>query len=198
MASNQNWNESKLEFYLLHDSWSAYSAWRILSGFDFQRDLRPLDGGFDYFCDKFEHDKIEMEASLDKLKKLWINSKKDDEIHSPTYFIEWALSKRFRPEWLNWAIEKNLYIPTQEIVSEQISTGYVTPWLLIQRAAIKKFFDPRHDRDFKSKEVVDWIILQATHEGILNPKNISEAIFTIIKPEDHDPRIDRKKVTDAK
>lgn len=32
------------------------------------------------------------------------------------YIIEWALSKRSRPDWLDWAIERGLYIPKQKIV----------------------------------------------------------------------------------
>ena len=39
----------------------------------------------------------------------------DNDRLAPDFFIDWALSKRFRPDWLDWAIERKLYIPSEPI-----------------------------------------------------------------------------------
>lgn len=66
--------------------------------------------------------------------------------------------------------------------------GYSTPHLVILNAAIAEFFERRRDRDAKREEVVDWIKSKMTASGMADSDNIAQAIFTIIKPVDHDPR----------
>lgn len=68
------------------------------------------------------------------------------------------------------------------------NSTYSTSWLFIQWAATAKFFEQRGAVDAKKDEVVDWIISEAKKAGLPYSKNIAEAIFTIIKPHDHDPR----------
>jgi hypothetical protein len=65
---------------------------------------------------------------------------------------------------------------------------YSTKWLKIQQAAIAKFFNPRLDLAAKKHEVSTWINGESINAGLGVSKNISEAIFTIIKPDDHLPR----------
>ncbi len=67
---------------------------------------------------------------------------------------------------------------------------YSTPWLTIQNAAISKFFNPRPSQDAKSDEVLAWINEEAKI-GIGPSDNVAKAIFTIIKPLDHNPKIKR-------
>ena len=68
------------------------------------------------------------------------------------------------------------------------NSSYSTSWLVIQWAAVEKFFKERGSVDAKKEEVVEWIIEEAGNAGLSGSKNIAEAIFTIIKPSDHDPR----------
>ncbi len=67
-------------------------------------------------------------------------------------------------------------------------TGYSTPHLVILNAAIAEFFEPRGERDAKREEVVNWIKSKMTASGMADSENIAQAIFTIIKPVDHDPK----------
>lgn len=48
-----------------------------------------------------------------QLLQYW-NSGKHPDRTPPSYFVEWALSKNFRPAWLDRAIEFGLYVPKQE------------------------------------------------------------------------------------
>jgi len=56
---------------------------------------------------------IEMRLQKDRLRNFWLASDNDKERYAPSFIIEWALSKHFRPDWLDWAIERGLYIPKQ-------------------------------------------------------------------------------------
>lgn len=66
--------------------------------------------------------------------------------------------------------------------------SYTTPHLEILQEAISQFFTPRRDPDPKKLEVVEWIKSRLLERGMDPSDNISEAIFTIIKPPDHNPR----------
>ncbi|MDP1645228.1 MAG: hypothetical protein Q8L71_06955 [Thiobacillus sp.] len=93
------------------------------------------------------------------------------------------------------------FYPTQELtidlsrIAEGTSTrrsegkpGYSTPHLVVLKDAIAEFFEPRRDKDAKKEEVVEWIKSKMTASGMADSENIAQAIFTIIKPLDHDPR----------
>ena len=119
------------------------------------------------------------------------NSGNHPDVAPLNYYIEWALSKNFRPSWLDRAIEFGLYTPKQEAAQPALivaAPGYSTSWLTIQQAAINQFYNPRRDTDAKRHEVVEWIKTEAGKAGLLNSNNIATAIFTIIKRENHDPR----------
>lgn len=66
--------------------------------------------------------------------------------------------------------------------------GYSTPLLAILNAAIAQFFEPRRNPDAKKPEVVEWVKNEMTAAGMDDSNRIAEAIFTIIKPENHAPR----------
>lgn len=63
-----------------------------------------------------------------------------------------------------------------------------TPHLAILKDAIAEYFDPRPDIDVSSDVVVPWILERMKSSGMTESKNIADAIFTIVKPLDHDPR----------
>lgn len=71
--------------------------------------------------------------------------------------------------------------------SETAST-YSTAWLAIQQATIAQFFNPRRNPDAKKEEVIEWINTQAVSAGLGESNNIASTIFTIIKPDNHDPK----------
>ena len=61
---------------------------------------------------------------------------------------------------------------------------YTTPLLDLLHRAIAKFFGPDRVLDAKTEEVVSW--LREHGEGV--SANVAEAMFTIIKPNDHNPK----------
>lgn len=65
---------------------------------------------------------------------------------------------------------------------------YTTEWLLIQQEAIKMFFNPRRNPDAKREEIVEWIKEAAKSRNLEASENIATAIFTVIKPGNHNPR----------
>ncbi|MEQ1600388.1 MAG: hypothetical protein ABL885_01315 [Methylophilaceae bacterium] len=221
MAIEQDWNMTQLQDYLLYGYWSPVEAWLRLSGLDAwsfpdfdgwnlsslhymwleDGDYRPLDPlmKFEFAAnpelglDRYEGVVSLMRCGVSRLQEFWRCDMLDGEAHPPAFFIEWALSKRFRPAWLDWAIEHNLYTPRQEIITENKTQAdnaatYSTSWLEIQQAAISEFFNPRRNPDAKRDEVIAWINLRAAEAGLAVSGNIAASIFTIIKPENHDPK----------
>ncbi|WP_372796880.1 hypothetical protein [Litorivivens sp.] len=71
---------------------------------------------------------------------------------------------------------------------------YSTPILELMQAVVEKFFHPRPSVDPKKDAVVSWIIERMKNDELDPSINLAEAIFTIIKPPDHNPR--RRKVLD--
>lgn len=65
---------------------------------------------------------------------------------------------------------------------------YTTDYINIMHAAINEFFEPRRSVDAKKDEVVAWIKAQMTASGLPDSENVASAMFTIIKPSNHDPR----------
>jgi len=72
--------------------------------------------------------------------------------------------------------------PTQTIPS------YTTQYLQVMYEAIAKFFEPRREVDAKREEVETWIATRLEAAGTEGSKRIASAMFTIIKPSDHNPR----------
>lgn len=127
----QDWDGSPLRAYLLRDYWTPDGGLCLLAGFDYaaciesapfqpqwMHTLSPatLQGHYGQEADEVDDLLGRMNSDLDELRNIWAGSKRDSEAegYSPTFFIEWASSKGFRPDWLGWAIEKKLCIPKQE------------------------------------------------------------------------------------
>ena len=155
----------------------------------------PLDCGVRSNLDINAYEEVisNMRRDVQRLRAFYINSSQTRESYTPSSYIDWALTKNFRPPWLDWAIEHKLYEPKQE--ANQNKTGTITPtttystkWLEIQQAAILEFFSPRREVDAKKEEVILWIETKAKEFKIRDPNRIATSIFTIIKPEDHSPR----------
>ena len=157
-------------------------------------DIYPEDA-YDGFLEDAMDSFIPFVLRYSNLLQYW-NSGKHPDCTPPLYFIEWALSKDFRPEWLDHAIELGLYKPKQKTIANKIAPTdnaerYSTKWLEIQQATIAHFFNPRRNPDAKKEEVIEWINTQAANAGLGKSNNIASTIFTIIKPENHDPKNER-------
>ena len=144
MHQIQNWDKSNLQEYLLYDNWEAEPALGLLAGFDYLGlKKRGIDACYQLLDQSFENDfHDEPEANATRLINFWERSNNKWVEYPPIFFIEWALSKKFRPPWLDWAIEHGLYVPKQESTQEKIETAniytiYSTRWLEVQQAAIE-------------------------------------------------------------
>ena len=203
MEFRQNWANTKLSEYFLYDHWLDTHALAALAGFDtfpLARssnifDLAILDevGLRSLPPEQIKTELARLRKNFLYLNQIWLSRfpRVNTNSFPPDFYIEWALSKRFRPEWLDWAIDRSLYTPKQEIAQPvQIASApaYSTAWLTIQLAAINQFFNPRRNPDAKKEEVTDWIKEQAVAAGLPDSQNVASTIFTIIKPENHDPK----------
>lgn len=126
----QDWYESRLATYLLFDVWSPDDGLCILAGFDFSAHQHGTPYQLDWTQalspNTFQHANQEdehqatalidsMQEELMSLMMIWANTRRDteDEGYSPAFFIEWALSRKFTPDWLAWAIGTGRYVPKQ-------------------------------------------------------------------------------------
>lgn len=137
-TNSKDWERSGLEDYLLYDKWRILPAFYVLAGYHYGaeqsyggdinikyalNDRIPfvIQKGFDDF-DSFATDEYteaakeasSMEKIFDRLHRFWMNNQIGNESLPPKVLTEWALSKRIRPAWLDWAIERGLYIPKNE------------------------------------------------------------------------------------
>ena len=112
MRLKQDWNNSNLAIYLLYGKWSAYQGWCFLAGADDNNGIVPLDSDLLDFTTTDDRKEWMgyLELKIDRLRDFWLSDDLSDEKKPPSFFIEWAISKRHRPEWLDWAIEQGLYI----------------------------------------------------------------------------------------
>ena len=215
MEIKLEWDKTKLEQYLLYDFWQPSQAMVFLSGHTYAHECILVDfrnhktpepnvnslNARDSFmaCEiearRFKDDLLlKTEEAFQLLQSAWDSGYFPYSRYPPEFFIDWALSKRFRPDWLDWAIDKKLYTPKElrnlpaTILNTPAAPDYSTSWLIIQQATIAQFFSPRRNPDAKKEEVVDWIRTQALEAGLPYSKNIATTIFTIIKPKNNDPK----------
>lgn len=133
MGLQQDWDQSSLEDFLLYDNWSPHVGLCTLSGFDYRAcnghlpselnetyALSPgsLIGHYDQDAEEATEVLKNMNQDIKRLHNIWANCLRDSEAedYPPAFFIEWALSKHFRPDWLDWAIERKLYIPSEPTI----------------------------------------------------------------------------------
>lgn len=206
----------RLQHLLKLDSWHFQSALWILMGLDERtiqfvqvRDegdypsdtdevlsIRALDGRKFESHQSFEIDDLDDLCALhETLIEIWLSGSHLPD-NPPDYYLLWASSKGFSIPWHKWAYENGLTlvpVPGDEqgkavAKSDGTATVYMTPLLEIANAAIANFFSPRRVPDAKKPEVVEWIKTKMKDAEMVGSDNIATAIFTIIKPVDHDPR----------
>ena len=134
MAIQRNWDNSHFTDYLLYGLWPPVKAWALLAGFDWHEDVdnKPefipfsnedeeiYKDGLRLYKEE-ERDYYKKKENLRRLQNFWHSDAFDEENLTPKYYIDWALSKRFRPDWLDWAVEKELYIPNLNADNQQSS-----------------------------------------------------------------------------
>ena len=84
----------------------------------------------------------------------------------------------------------------EQINQNELDTNhilYTTDLLKLQNLAINQFFSPLKIQDAKREEVCDWIKNKGNELNLIVSTNMGDAIFTIIKPSDHNPKIKRVK-----
>jgi hypothetical protein len=109
-------------------------------------------------------------------------------------FANWLLqidekeaAKKVNPH-VEEACSKSSIFDELRAVDEQ-SGIETTPWMEVQLRAKNELYAPDRKVDPKKELAVERIKQIATELGISNPShNIASAIFTIIKPDDHDPK----------
>lgn len=192
-----NWDLSGLEDLLLYDFWTPYQGWCILAGLDFRmldkdEKLKAL-----FIKSNDITDFLFSIDDVDRLRDFWLNADIGESVQTPSFIIDWALSKRFKPRWLEWAIQKNLYQPTEIKISPvAITPSYETDLLKLLNLAVLEFFYPRRVIDAKKEEVTQWLKDKGANLNIVVSDNVADSIFTIIKPKNHNPKIKRVQSAD--
>lgn len=105
------WKNSKLGEYLLYGTWEAPNGLRILAGYQYhEADYRAELSILELYNIEWS-----AELRLKHLNESWIRDLRDqNEVAAPKIFIDWALSKKIRPTWLDWAIQQGLYKENNE------------------------------------------------------------------------------------
>lgn len=113
------------------------------------------------------------------------------------YWIDLAISKKIQIPWLDFAIEMGFFEApkTKTLLANStkkvISSNYTTDLMSILNQAADEFFNPRKIQDAKQEEVSEWIKNKGKELRIDISTNVADAMFTIIKPHDHNPKIKR-------
>ena len=68
---------------------------------------------------------------------------------------------------------------------------YTTDYMDIMHQAVAAFFEPRHRHDPTKESVTAWIAERMADAGLEVSNKLCGAMFTIIKPSDHNPKKDR-------
>lgn len=198
-----------LRYWLRFDSWSVDDALKIFCCIDPESNeyeechLLGISRGqcydpLDYFDDaqipekvlkqRYEFNGYETWGAYERLWDIWRSGWRIDlhpnEFNHPSYYIKWAQGKNIHIPWLKLAYENGFIAGTDG----RKQVDYDTPLLSILNSAIIEFFEPRRERDPKKEEVVERIKMMMIAAGLPESTNTAEAIFTIIKPVDHDPK----------
>lgn len=105
MEVEPDWGGTKLEHYLQLDFWEPKLACGVLSFHLFPEEsctvteaMARMNRG---------------QKEVNRLLQLWSSGGDSAHLekHPPVFFIEWVLSQNIKPDWLDWAIERGLYIP---------------------------------------------------------------------------------------
>jgi hypothetical protein len=183
---------------LKHDNWIASDAMQFLAGVKlFTRitgshniEIVTLDNER-YFSTKDPDIIRRLEKEVQRLLSIW-ESGQHENYNPPSYYIEWALSKKIKIAWLDYAEKQGLYkSPESKNLASISPLAYETDLLKLLNLAVLEFFNPRRACDAKKEEVTQWLKDKGTTLNIVVSDNVADSIFTIIKPKNHNPKIKR-------
>lgn len=209
---NAEGKEGRLWFWLRLDYWYFHDACLLIADIDPHSLVVDENNKFvtaanlkgviyDYLSDDhgfaIESEIIlsEYQDTYNNLQK-WLNPNSPSN-YPPNYWIDLAISKKIQIPWLDFAIEMGFCeTPKTKALStnsgkKNMPSNYTTDLMSILNQAVDEFFNPRKVQDAKQEEVIEWIIDKGKELEIVISKNIAEAIFTIVKPHDHNPKIKR-------
>lgn len=194
--------------WLAYDRWTKEEAARLLSGLLPSNDPGALFFDQTYYLQSEKNFRVRWLLliflrnfqCLDHVIEL-LDRSPFRKSESPKVWAEYAGEKELLPPRDCWADIDNspllslLAAKDTSVSKRETESGcpeskvpYSTAWMAIQKGAIAQFFNPRRNIDPKSEEVVEWIIKEAAKAGLKESRKIAGAIFTMIKPYDHQPR----------
>ncbi|MEQ1813398.1 MAG: hypothetical protein ABL860_02965 [Candidatus Nitrotoga sp.] len=170
-----NYDNGRLKEYLGYKFWQPESGLRVIVGLDYfyksafeDMPLGSLPDGAKRTADgtRLLWETHQMLNTLGELARAWhgefVSYDKEKEKQTPKFFIEWALEKDFRPEWLDWAIEQGLYKPADvpaakvEAGADATSDNAVKPVRgITKNAVIGAFTELRFNNDQWAKYLGD-------------------------------------------
>jgi len=182
-----------------HDNWNVEDALNYLAGVKKMSFKNNMQGSLEIWTLSKENYSDDVDGDITKgfqneigrLWEIWTSGDHQNP-NPPSYYIEWALSKNIKIHWLEYAIEKGLYKSSENKSSAStIEPSYETELLKLLNLAVSQFFNPRKPLDAKQEEVTQWLKNKGQELDVYVSDNVAEAIFTIIKPKDHNPKIKR-------
>jgi hypothetical protein len=183
---------------LKHDNWVASDAMNFLAGIKLFRvtagspiiEVVTLNNE-SYFSSEDPDITRRLEEASQRLWSIW-KSGRHENFNPPSYYIEWALSKKIKIDWLDYAEKQGLYKSPEPKNSANLSLiAYETDLLKLLNLAVLEFFNPRRASDAKKDEVTQWLKDKGANLNIVVSDNVADSIFTIIKPKNHNPKIKR-------
>lgn len=181
-----------------HDNWVADDAMNFLAGVKSFRKVIASPfievitlNGENYFSSEDPDITKRFETEVERLWSIW-KSGQHENYNPPKYYIEWALSKNIKINWLDYAKKQGLYNSSETKSSPSSSPpAYETDLLKLLNLAVLEFFSPRRVSDAKKEEVTQWLKDKGDELSIVVSDNVADSIFTIIKPKNHNPKIKR-------
>lgn len=169
-----DWNKTELSTYFRYGYWKPEGALNALVGLRYANSnilLKPWDGYFEppntaaeMRADLTEQAKDNATYIMNIFNASFDNDADRDGERAPSFFIEFAIANDFRPEWLDWAIERELYqlesAPAAK--GEAVTSPSGDDWIVQARAIAEKIALERWDRG----------------EREITARNICEAVAT--------------------
>ena len=168
---------------------------RRLQGWVYLR-LPTVAGNCDYqfsYCAKDPHDKYD-DFLFDTWFRLLNGHDEIDQAYLDREFIEknavFMMNLIDNVEIFKFGLTE----PTNEVLvanKPACQNSYSTDLLNLLNLAISQFYNPRQKKDAKKDEIKEWIKIKGKELNIYVSDNVADSIFTIIKPNDHNPKVKR-------
>ncbi|GEM_PF-4345688 len=128
-----DWGNGRLEEYLGYKAWVPESGLRVIVGLDYycKSDFEGKQANECPLAIDIWLETAQMTQQLSRLARRWHGNfgsvEEESRRQPPSFFIKFALEQNFRPEWLDWAIEKGCYTPeNMNDAAEKVTKSPVT------------------------------------------------------------------------